>query len=248
MAGAVQFSITNENQAEVLAAAESARGGPPPATTPPAEETPVVEIPAKDGEAPATLEIPDPPEKPAEGEDDPLDLNPFYEEYANTGALSDESRNTIKARLVKAGFSNADDLIDQHMAGARADVEQARQRIFSHVGGEQAYSEMVKWAATSLSKEDIEEFNEAVKNPKMVKLAVTALQAQYKAAGAAKAVPAATNPKRVTPQANVSSSFEPIRSDQQVADLVSDKRYLTDPGYRQVVDQRIEASMKAGYI
>lgn len=245
---ATQFVATPENAAEILAAAEAASKGITPPTAPPVGTPAEAATPPSDGEVPQ-LEIPEPKEPATEPEGDgPLDLNPFYEEYANTGALSDESRSTIKARLEKAGFANADQLIDQHMAGAKADVEQARQRIFGHVGGEQAYSEMVQWAATNLSKEDIEEFNEAVKNPKMVKLAVTALQAQYKAAGAAQAAPSASNPKRVTPQSNVSSAFEPVRSDQQVAELVSDRRYLTDPGYRQVVDQRIAASMRAGYL
>lgn len=241
-----QFSATPENEAELLAAADSARAGTPPAV-PPTGTPEEIPTPPPTGEAPP-LEIPDPKEAPPAEADGPLDLNPFYEEFANTGALSDESRGVLKSRLEKAGFANADQLIDQHMAGAKADVEQARQRIFSHVGGEQAYSEMVQWAATNLSQEDIEEFNEAVKNPKMVKLAVTALQAQYKAAGATNPAPAAPNPKRVAPQSNVSTAYEPVRSDQQVAELVSDKRYLTDPGYRQVVDQRIAASMRAGYL
>lgn len=243
---ATQISITEENQAEFIAAAEAAAKGETPPAVPPAGTPAEIKPPAANGESPP-LEIPKPEEKPAEDSGE-LDLQPYYEEYANTGTLADESRAVLRDRLTKAGFKNADALIDQHLAGAKADVEQARQRIFSHVGGEQAYTQMVQWAATNLSQEDIAEFNEAVKDPRMVRLAVTSLQARYQAAGGSNAAPKSADPKRVAPQSNVSAAFDPVRSDQQVAELVSDKRYLTDPGYRQVVDQRITASMKAGYL
>lgn len=248
MANAVQFSVTQENADEVLAAAQQAsKGDEKPAEKPAekADEKPAENV-ADETAGDTPLEI---PEKKEEAEGEVFDLAPFYQEYADTGALSDESRAAIKGRLEKAGFTNADALIDQHMAGAKADVESARQRIFSHVGGEAAYAQIVQWASQNLSPEDIADFNETVKNPKAVKMAVLGLQAQFNAAGnKAQEVSQQNSPKRVTPQSNVSAAFEPIRSDQQVADLVSDKKYLTDPGYRAVVDQRIEASMKAGYL
>lgn len=244
MAEPTVISITPENQAEFIAAAEAAAKG----TEFQQKPTEEAKAPTEEQKAPGEqkLEIPEKEEAPAE--DGPLDLQPFYNEYAETGALSDESRGVLKARLEKAGFPNADQLIDQHMAGAKADIEQARQRIFSHVGGESSYNEMVQWAAKNLSQEEIIEYNEAVKDPKMVRLAVLGLKAQYTAAGGASSAAAATDPKRVTPQSNVSNAGEPIRSDQQVAELVGDKRYLTDPGYRENVNQRIMASMKAGYL
>lgn len=241
MANAVQFSVTEENQDEVLAAAEAAKN---PQVEPEAPKEEPKEDPPKDPNAPPVeLEIPDKPEVEPEA---PLDLAPYYTEYAETGALSDESRATIAERLTKAGFANAEELIDQHMAGAQAAVETTRQSIFSHVGGEAEYTKMVQWASQNLPVEEIQKFNEAVKNPDFVKMAVTSLQAQYKAAGAP--APQPKEPKHVQPNANVSQSFEPIRSDQQVAELVSDKRYLTDPGYRSIVDQRIKSSMQAGYL
>ena len=244
MGNAVSVAITSENQQEFLDAAhppEEKLAAPVPDAAPTEEP----QGPPADAKA-ETLEIPD---KPAEAEAevvDKLDLNQFYQEYADTGALSDESRATIKSRLEKAGFENADALIDQHMAGAKASVETIRQGIFSHVGGEANYAQMVQWASQNLSQDDIMAFNEAVKDPKLVKLAVSGLNAQYKAAQTQS--PAAPAARRVAPQSNVSAAFEPIRSDQQVADLVSDKRYLTDPGYKQAVDQRIMNSMKAGYL
>lgn len=248
MAEAVQsVAITPENEAEFLAAAEAAMKGIEPEAKPEAkpEEKAPVEGEAKAGE-PTKLEIPEAKDEAAA--DGPLDLNPYYQEFADTGKLSDESRGVLKGRLEKAGFANADQLIDQHMAGAKADIEQARQRIFSHVGGESSYNEMVAWASKNLPKEEIVEFNEVVKDPKMVRWAVLGLQAKFNAAVGAKAPAQAQGSKRVTPQTNVSSTVEPIRSDQQVAELVGDKRYLTDPGYRESVDQRIMASMKAGYL
>lgn len=245
MSNAVSVTITPENQAEFIAAAEAAANPNPVVTTVVPPVTPVVP-PVDTKVAPVeTLEIPEVPEETAEVVE-ALDLQPFYKEYADTGALSDESRSTIKTRLEKAGFANADDLIDQHMAGAKSSVETVRQSIFSHVGGEAAYSELVQWAAKNLPAEDIADFNESVKNPKMVKLAVLGLQAQFKAAGAQPPTP--PTPKRVQPATNVSSNVEPIRSDQQLAELVSDKKYLTDPGFKEVVDQRIRFSMAQGYL
>lgn len=245
MAEPTVVTITPENQAEFIAAAEAAAKPTEPQQKPTEEAKAPVEGEAKAGEQ--KLEIPE-KKTDAPAEDGPLDLQPYYNEYAETGALSDESRGVLKARLEKAGFPNADQLIDQHMAGAKADIEQARQKIFSHVGGESSYNEMVQWAAKNLSEAEILEYNEAVKDPRMVRLAVLGLKAQYTAAGGANSNTPAPDPKRVTPQSNVSNAGEPIRSDQQVAELVGDKRYTTDPGYRENVNQRIMASMKAGYL
>lgn len=246
MSNGVTVSITEENAQEFLDAAKAAaEGTPAPTVTPPAPTEDPSKTPPADAKAEG-LEIPEPASETEAEVVDQLDLAPFYQEYAETGALSDESRATIKSRLEKAGFANADALIDQHMVGAKASVETIRQSIFSHVGGESNYVEMVQWAAKNLAADDIAAFNEAVKDPKLVKLAVSGLNAQFKAAQTQS--PAAPAAKRVAPQTNVSSAFEPIRSDQQVAELVSDKKYLTDPGYREVVDQRIMQSMKAGYL
>lgn len=241
MANAVQFAVTDENKDDVLAAAEAAKNPPVEPKAP--EEEPKADPPKDPNAPPVELEI---PEKPEVEPDAPLDLAPYYTEYAETGALSEESRSAIAERLTKAGFANAEELIDQHMAGAKAAIETTRQGIFAHVGGEAEYTKMVQWASQNLPVAEIQKFNEAVKNPDFVEMAVTSLQAKYKAAGAA--APPAKESKHVQPNANVSQSFEPIRSDQQVAELVSDKRYLTDPGYRTLVDQRIKSSMQAGYL
>lgn len=247
MANAGQFIVTADNAQEVLDAAKAASG-----VTPDVKLEAKPEVKSEGNAKPPSdtpLEIPEKDETSDDGE--VFKLDPYYQEYAETGTLSDESRAAIKGRLAKAGFdeATADAVIDQHMAGAKADVEQARQRIFSHVGGEEAYSQIIQWAAKNLDAADIEDFNEAVKNPRLVKMAVLGLQAQFNAAGnKAQPVVQQAQPKRVQPQSNVSTVFEPIRSDQQVADLVSDKKYLTDPGYREVVDARIVASMKAGYL
>lgn len=244
MGNSVSVAITPENAQEFLDAANPVEEATAPAVP---EKTDPEDAKVSPTDAKAeSLEIPEAKESAEGGDEGAFDLNPFYQEYADTGALSDESRATIKARLEKAGFANADALIDQHMVGAKASVETARQNIFSHVGGESNYVEMVQWAAKTLSADDIAAYNEAVKDPRLVKLAVSGLNAQFKAAQTQPSTVPAT--KRVTPQSNVSAAFEPIRSDQQVADLVSDKRYLTDPGYKQVVDQRIVQSMKAGYL
>jgi hypothetical protein len=246
MSKTATVSITAENQQEFLDAASTVPDNSINPVVPPV--VPPVESPkAPPADAKAeSLEIPEAAAAAEAEVVEQLDLQPFYEEYANTGTLADESRATIKARLEKAGFATADDLIDQHMAGAKSSVETIRQSIFSHVGGEASYVEMVQWASNNLPAEDIADFNEAVKNPKMVKLAVSGLNAQFKAAQAQ--APTAPTTKRVQPPSNVSATFEPIRSDQQVAELVSDKRYSTDPGYKEVVDQRILQSMKAGYL
>lgn len=252
------FQVDGDDAAENLALAQAAMNEadgitpeePEAPATPevPQEETEVVEdAPAEVNDLTLTKEEEPEPEaeEPAEGE--MLDLTEFYAEYAENGNLSPESSTTIVDRLTKAGFADAEAILEQYMAGANATVSSTRAAAFEITGGEEGYAAMGAWASENLSAVELAAYDEAVANPAMVPLAVRGLYAQFQAATGEQSA-AAPAPARVAAGANSSAGVALITSMEQLATLTGDPRMDVDPAYRAELNQRIAASMKAGYL
>lgn len=108
----------------------------------------------------------------------PEELKGFYDEYAaNGGALTEESYATLKAR----GASK--ELVDSYIAGQQARASQFDASIYSSVGGEEQYGEMIGWAQQNLSPAETAAFNEAVQSLDLgrASIAVAGLQAKFQA-------------------------------------------------------------------
>lgn len=245
MGNLVSLTVTPENQAEILQAAADAQA--------PSTGTPVAEAPAEPVAAPeVTLD----PSKPAEGLEikeptaeavaevtDGLDMDAYYAEYAASGELSEASTKAIVDALKAAKFKNPEAALAQYIAGAKAQAQLTNQEAFNLVGGEAEYRAMLSWASTTLSPTEQAAFNAAIGTPTF-QLAVRGLHAQFKGtpAGAPKQNP------RVAAGANTSTSYAPIRSLEQIAELTGDPRFDRDPAFRADVENRIKASMAAGLI
>ena len=159
------------------------------------------------------------------------------EEYAN-GDLSEETIEALSAMDSK-------DLIreyikfysqNQQQAQAQATSEADAKAIYDSVGGEEAYGEMVGWAAQNLSQDEIDSYNSVTNsgNTAAIKFAVEALANRYANSEGYEA-PMVTGRKSAP-------SVQGYRSNAELARDISDPRYSTDPAFRADVEARLAKS------
>ena len=121
--------------------AEKKIGQPP--VTPPATPEPT---PEPKGDDPA-------PEPKA---DDATGFTQFTNEYAETGAISEDSYKELEAK----GFPRSD--VDAYIEGQKAIGASFTAKVYDLTGGEENYTELIKWAETGMDAETVSEYNEAI--------------------------------------------------------------------------------------
>jgi len=107
----------------------------------------------------------------------PLDLNEFYDEYANKGALTEDSYKALE----KAGFDK--DVVDSYIEGQTAIKELFTNNVHSLAGGEEQFNAMVEWGTASLKDAEKSRFNDAINSGNITQAttAIEALKARYEA-------------------------------------------------------------------
>lgn len=159
-----------------------------------------------------------------------LKLAEFNSEFAQTGALSDESYS----KLEKAGYDRA--IVDQFIEGQKARATQFDGSIKDEVGGGEAYNTMVDWAKANLSPGEIDAYNTAVGSGKAdnAKLAALGLKAKYDKANG-------SDPQRLL-GGQATGSADVFESMAQVTAAMKDARYKEDPAYRAKVQAKLGRS------
>lgn len=199
-----------EALAKSYAELERARGGAP-AGTPPAP-----------GQG---LNVPTPPvPQPGAAK---VDMGKFTQEFASAGALSEASY----AELQSLGYDKA--LVDGYITGEIAKAQLREQQGMALAGGADQYTQMVSWAAGALTPAEIQAFNSAVSgSPEQMKLAITALKAQYEAANG-------KEPSLAGGPAGGNADTQAFASWAEVTVAMRDPRYHKDPAYRAIVERRV---------
>lgn len=197
---------------------------PPPQNqqTPPTNE--------QQGEQKKDLGIPEapPPDAIMVGN---VDVTKYNAEFAEKGALSDESYKELASK----GFPK--EVVDSFIQGQLAIKTKTETEIRSVVGGEEVYSAMIEWAKANLSPAEKAAYNEAMKsgNIESMKLAAAGLHTKYtKAAG--------SDPKFVNGDNTPNAGTDGFASMAQVKEAMADPRYTTDPAYRDAVYKRLAVS------
>jgi hypothetical protein len=189
-----------------------AKTAPPPATDKPKPDTPPAEDKPK-------LDTPK------------ADLAAVAAEFEQTGSLSEDTYT----KLAAAGFDRA--TVDSHIAGQVALAKQIRQDIASVAGGEEKLTKVLEWAGKNLPKDQIEAYDAAAKskNVNLVKLALAGIVQAFNTANPAE-------PNLITGQpAPLSGGVQPFRSNAEIVEAMRDRRYQTDPAYRELVARRMAA-------
>lgn len=150
------------------------------------------------------------------------------EEFSDKGELSEDTYKSLE----KIGLSKM--VVDTYIAGQQAIVNQQQMEITSEIGGMQEYSKLSNWAAENLSDSDLEAYNLTVESGTVdqAKFAIRSLYRQFQEAGAPNIAQGSVN----------GTGIPPFQSRAQVTAAMSDKRYETDPAYRDEVLKRLERS------
>ena len=159
----------------------------------------------------------------------PQGLDKFYEEFADTGELSEKSY----ADLAKQGLDKT--LVDSYIEGQKLVAETSTKAIQDIAGGKEEYTELVEWAGKNLSDAEVKVFNDMVDGGDIetAKFAVQGLMAKSGA-----------NPKQPSLFEGTSDtvSKDAFASIAQVTEAMNDPRYDKDPAYRRLVEEKIGRS------
>ena len=159
-----------------------------------------------------------------------LKLEDMNAEYAKDGKLSDASL----AKLEKVGITK--EVVDSYIAGQEALRSQVEQKAYTSVGGEEKYTQMLGWAATGLTPDEVKAFNAAViGTPAAQSLAISGLKARFEAA-------VGSDPSLVRGSAAAGGAGAGYQSRAEVTADMKDPRYKKDPAYRAAVQAKLSRS------
>ena len=162
--------------------------------------------------------------------------------YANNGKLSPET-------LQKFQGMSSSDLVNAYLevtkspdwqAAPPAQVQDVTENQINEVknfaGGEQVYSNMVQWAGQNLDAQAIKAFDDIIASGSIetIKFAVSGLKSQYLNA-------VGYEGKMIQGKA-VKETGDVFRSQAELVRAMSDRRYDSDPAYRQDVIEKLERS------
>jgi hypothetical protein len=173
----------------------------------------------------------------AQSEEAQAILKASEEYYSNDNQLSPETVQKLKElpseKLVEAYLElqkNASPVAARPLSDAEA------QDIVKSVGGQDAYSETLAWAAENLTPAEVAAYDNVVNsgNKDAIFFAVQALNQRYRDA-------VGFEGKQVSGKA-VKNSIKGFRSQAELARAISDPRYRNDPAYRMDVEDKLAAS------
>ena len=187
------------------------------------------------------------PEQEVRDEEDTTEeeVNPTYdllnkaseEFYNNEGQISPEV-------LEELGKLDSNELISAYIAlqgqqgdGEAPDLDEAQVNdVKSFAGGDEAYTNLVDWAAENMPKNFVDAFDSLVSfgDTDMIKLAVAGLKSAYEDQNGYEGE--MLTGKGAAPNVDV------FRSQAEVVAAMQDPRYDRDPAYRQDVFQKLDRS------
>lgn len=158
-----------------------------------------------------------------------VDFSKYEQEFMASGQLSEASYD----ELVSKGIPKS--MVDAYVAGQQALVQKTTSELLKTVGGVESFNAMKAWAATNLTESELTMFNSQVTaGATSASMALQWLQSKYQS----------SNPgsPRLLQGSNQSVSYgNGFRSLAEVTAAISDKRYATDPAYREDVARRLAA-------
>ena len=199
--------------------------------------------PANESEVQETEEVSEEEEETTELTSEAQTIMSASEEfYANDGKLSEETLNKFtqmsSKELVEAYMEVQKSGYGQENQGpSEADLSnQAINEVKNFAGGEAAYDSMVQWAGQNLDQQSIEAFDSIINTGSVeaIKIAVSGLKAQYQESNGYEG-------KMYSGKAPIETK-DVFRSQQELVAAMSDRRYDSDPAYRQDVIAKLERS------
>lgn len=160
-----------------------------------------------------------------------LDFDALSAEYYESGELTSESYQALQ----NAGIPK--EVVDQYIAATEQAQEMNRSKVMDNVGGEEAYTEMLEWAADNLSDAEIDAFNTSVSSNDYdtINMAVKGLAAM-------KAAETGREPSRSLSGATGSDNGSTYGSVKEMMDDMNNPNYHRDPAFRAKVEAKLSRS------
>lgn len=166
-----------------------------------------------------------------------IDFSEMNTRWQQSGELTADDYTALEG----AGFTK--DMVDAYLSGlqyrAAQDSALSVQQITeikSQCGGEKGYSDMMEWAASNLSQDEVDGFNEIVNGKSMAatRMAVAGLYARFTAVeGREPKLLGGRSPR---------DSGDKFESTAQLVEAMKDPRYASDPAYRKKVETKLSRS------
>lgn len=160
----------------------------------------------------------------------------FEQEFAETGGLSENSY----AELEKRGFSKAQ--VDAYIQGQQAYAQSMQSDIYGSVGGQENYSEIIKWASENMSPDIIKDYNDAVDSMDKERILRNLEYMSLK-----KGQSAPREARRLEGD-SPASGVQPFGNKNEWQRAMTDRLYGKDAKYTNMVDQRYLAARKKGIL
>lgn len=160
-----------------------------------------------------------------------VQLDKFYDEFAEKGELANESYD----ELAKQGLNR--DLVDSFIEGQNAISQQQTASMHATVGGKESYDSMINWASENLSETESTAFNSIMDkgNRDEMSLAINGMNSRYKSAVGA------NEPRTIrgtAPKVNA----DVFKSTYEVAEAINNPKYSKDTFYRKQVEDKLKRS------
>ena len=158
-------------------------------------------------------------------------LDKFYNEYAETGVLSENSYT----ELAKQGLNK--NLVDTYIEGQKLVADTQTKQVQDVAGGKEQYNELVEWAGKNLSEAEQTVFNNMVDSGDVE-------QAKFAVQGLMSKANVNFNPNKPELFEGTSDvvSADAFTSVSQVTDAMNDPRYEKDPSFRKEVENKLSRS------
>ena len=143
------------------------------------------------------------------------------------------SKELVEAYMQVQGNLQRDDA-----EAEAADITQAAvNEVKNFAGGDDNYNNIVQWASDNLDQKSIAAFDSIVNTGSVdaIKIAVSGLKAQYENANGYEG-------RMVTGKTPKADTGETFRSQAELVQAMSDRRYNTDPAYRQDIIEKLDRS------
>lgn len=164
-------------------------------------------------------------------------INTVLEQYSESGEVTDE----MVSQLTEAGLPEEN--VQLYFQGLQAMQELAKQKAFSAVGGEDNWNAMTEWAKANLSEQEQNAFDRMVVDPDQSEFAIQGLWNRYaRAEGTTGEFISRDSASSSGPSGDTYSGKTEMLAD------IRDKRYRTDPAFREQVAAKIERSERAGTV
>lgn len=151
--------------------------------------------------------------------------------FEESGELSEDNFKALEDNGIPREF------VEAYVKGQQATVEAEATAITNSIGGQDNYDAMLEWAKDSLSKDEVESYDEMVTkgSQNAATMAVKGLYARFVGE-------TGQQPVKITQGQTSGATIQPFSNNRQIVEAMKDSRYENDPAYRADIEQRISVS------